>query len=256
MRSLAELLLEEKIEVDSKFKKQLEKAVKHLSTKNKVLLLATSNRGELSSKDKQDVPKSTRIAQVMQRSIGEHKCTLVDVSKLKIYSCEGNVSSKDGNNCGVRAAKLNDKEKNPSGNLRCWASYNNEDDELWRIATPLLECNAVVFLGSIRWGQANAIYQKLIERLDWIENRHTTLGERNVVEGIESGFIFIGQNWNGADVVKIQKQVHEFYGFTPVNDLYFNWQYTQDVNDESKDSYKDAVHSLDNVIDLRKLDIY
>lgn len=247
MRSLAELLLEEEIVVDSKFKKQLEKAVKYLSTKDRVLLLATSNRDILSSKDGQDVPKSTRIAQVMQRSIGEHKCTLIDVSKLKIYSCEGNVSSKDGNNCGVRAAKLQDDEKNPTGNLRCWASVNNADDELWKIATPLFGCNAVVFLGSIRWGQANAIYQKLIERLDWIENRHTTLGERNVVEGIESGFIFIGQNWNGAEVVKIQKQVHEFYGFKPANQLYFNWQYTQDVNDESKESYKKAVHALDNI---------
>ena len=253
MIKLIELLREEKVEVDSKFYKQLQKAVKHLSTKKKVLLLTTSNRDELSSKDGQDTPKSTRIARVMQRSIGEQKCILIDVSKLKIYNCEGNVSSKDGNNCGVRAAKLDDAEKNPSGNLRCWASVNNADDELWKIATPLFESDAVVFLGSIRWGQANAIYQKLIERLNWIENRHTTLGEKNVVESIESGFIFIGQNWNGAEVVKIQKQVHEFYGFKPVNELYFNWQFTQDVNDESKKSYKEAVHALDNITQAKKL---
>lgn len=253
MRSIAELLLEEKVVVDSKFKKQLERATKYLSTKNKVVLLATSNRGKQSSKDGQDVPKSTRIAQVIQRSLGAHKCTLVDVSKLKIYECEGNVSSKDGNNCGVRAANLQDKEKNPSGNLRCWASYNNPDDELWKVATPLLEADVVIFLGSIRWGQANGIYQKLIERLDWIENRWTTLGERNIIKDIESGFIFIGQNWNGAEVVKTQKQVHTFYGFKPVDQLYFNWQYTDDVNEESKDSYKDAVHALDNIIDIRTL---
>jgi len=253
MIKLMDLLREEKVDIDSRFKRQLQKAIKHLSTKKKVLLLTTSNRGDLSSKDGQDTPKSTRIARVMQRSIGEHKCTLIDVSKLKIYSCEGNVSSKDGNNCGVRAAKLNNAEKNPSGNLRCWASVNNADDELWKIATPLFESDAVVFLGSIRWGQANAIYQKLIERLDWIENRHTTLGEKNVVEGIESGFIFIGQNWNGSEVVKIQKQVHEFYGFKPVNELYFNWQFTQDVNDESKKSYKEAVHALDNITQEKTL---
>jgi len=253
MIKLIDLLKEEKVDIDSRFKRQLQKAIKHLSTKKKVLLLTTSNRGDLSSKDGQDVPKSTRIARVMQRSIGEHKCTLIDVSKLKIYSCEGNVSSKDGNNCGVRAAKLNDTEKNPSGNLRCWASFNNADDELWKIATPLFESEAIVFLGSIRWGQANAIYQKLIERLDWIENRHTTLGEKNIVEGIESGFIFIGQNWNGSEVVKIQKQVHEFYGFKPVNELYFNWQFTQDANDESKKSYKEAVHALDNITQEKTL---
>jgi|TARA_R110000868_G_scaffold45075_1_gene149961 multimeric flavodoxin WrbA len=253
MRSLSILLEEANIVPDTKFKKQLEKAVKYLNTKGKVLLITTSNRVKESSKDGQDRPKSTRIAEVIQRSLGAHRCTLVDVSKLKIYNCEGNVSSKDGNNCGVRAAKLQDKEKNPSGNLRCWASYNNEDDELWKVVTPLLESHVVVFLGSIRWGQANAYYQKLIERLDWIENRHTTLGEKNVVEGIESGFIFIGQNWNGANVVKIQKQVHEFYGFKPADELYFNWQYTDDENDESKDSYKDAAKALDNIIDIRTL---
>ena len=253
MGKLADLLLEADVVPDTKFKKQLEKAVKYLSKKGKVLILTTSNRGDLSSKDKQDTPKSTRIAQVMQRSIGAHKCTLIDVSKLKIYNCEGNVSSKDGNNCGVRAAALKDKEKNPSGDLRCWASFNNADDELWKIATPLFECNVVVFMGSIRWGQANAIYQKLIERLDWIENRHTTLKERNVVKGIESGFIFIGHNWRVQDVVKIQKQVHEFYGFTPANDLYFGHQFTEDMYDESQDGYREDVHSLDNIIDIRDL---
>ena len=253
MRRLADLLLEADIVPDTKFKKQLEKAVRYLNTKGKVLLITTSNRAKESSKDGQDKPKSTRIAEVIQRSLGAHRCTLVDISKLKIYSCEGNVSSKDGNNCGVRAAKLQDEKKNPSGNLRCWASYNNEDDELWKVVTPLLESHVVVFMGSIRWGQANAYYQKLIERLDWIENRHTTLGERNIIEGIESGFIFIGQNWNGANVVKLQKQVHEFYGFKPVDELYFNWQFTNDENDESKDSYKEAVHALDNIIDIRTL---
>lgn len=253
MRSLSILLEEAKIVPDTKFKKQLEKAVKYLNTKGKVLLITTSNRVKESSKDGQDRPKSTRIAEVIQRSLGAHRCTLVDISKLKIYNCEGNVSSKDGNNCGVRASKLEDKEKNPSGNLRCWASYNNPDDELWKVVTPLLESHVVVFLGSIRWGQANAYYQKLIERLDWIENRWTTLGERNIVKDIESGFIFIGQNWNGANVVKTQKQVHEFYGFKPVDELYFNWQFTDDIEDESKDSYKEAVHALDNIIDIRTL---
>lgn len=253
MRRLADLLLEADIVPDTKFKKQLEKAVRYLNIKGKVLLITTSNRVKESSKDGQDRPKSTRIAEVIQRSLGAHRCTLVDVSKLKIYNCEGNVSSKDGNNCGVRAAKLQDKEKNPSGDLRCWASYNNEDDELWKVVTPLLESHVVVFLGSIRWGQANAYYQKLIERLDWIENRWTTLGERNIVKDIESGFIFIGQNWNGANVVKTQKQVHEFYGFKPVDELYFNWQYTDDIEDESKESYKKAVNALDNIIDIRTL---
>lgn len=253
MRSLSILLEEAKIVPDTAFKRRLQIAVEYLNTKGKVLLVTTSNRVKESSKDGQDRPKSTRIAEVIQRSLGAHKCTLVDVSKLKIYNCEGNVSSKDGNTCGVRGSKLQDKEKNPSGHLRCWASYNNEDDELWKVVTPLLKSHVVVFLGSVRWGQANAYYQKLIERLDWLENRHTTLGESNIIKDIESGFIFIGQNWNVKNVVNTQKQVHEFYGFKPVDELYFGWQFTKDVNDESQDSYKEAVNALDNIIDIRTL---
>ncbi len=253
MRSLSLLLEEEKLVVDTKFKKQLTKAVEYLNEKKKVLLITTSNRWIKHELQQGDIPKSTRIAQVIQRSLGAHRCTLVDASKLKIYECEGNVSSKDGNSCGVRASKLQDKEKNPTGHLRCWASFNNQDDELWKIVTPLLEADTVIFLGSIRWGQANAIYQRLIERLDWLENRWTTLGESNIIKDIESGFIFLGQNWNGTDVVKLQKQVHTFYGFKPIDELYFNWQFTQDAEDESKESYKEAAHALDNIIDIRTL---
>ena len=253
MRSLSILLEEAKIVPDTAFKGRLQKAVEYLDTKGKVLLVTTSNRSKHSSKDGQDRPKSTRIAEVIQRSLGAHKCTLVDIPKLKIYNCEGNVSSKDGNTCGVRGSKIQDEKKNPSGHLRCWASYNNEDDELWKVVTPLLESHVVVFLGSVRWGQANAYYQKLIERLDWLENRHTTLGESNIIKDIESGFIFIGQNWNMEEVVKTQKQVHEFYGFKIVPELYFGWQFTTDVDDESKQSYKEAVNALDNIIDIRTL---
>lgn len=253
MRSISELLIEEKIVVDSRFQKQLEKAAKYLDGKKKVLLLTTSNRSKFSSKDGMDVPKSTRLAQVLQRSLGEHKCTLVDVSKLKIYGCEGNVSSKDGNTCGVRGSKLQDEKKNPSGYHRCWASINNEDDELWKVSLPLFESDAVVFFGSVRWGQTNAIYQKLIERLDWIENRWATLGESNVVKDIESGLVFIGHNWRVSDVIKVQKEVHKWYGFKPIDQLYFGYQFTTDASDESKQSYKDDIHSLDNIFDIRTL---
>jgi hypothetical protein len=76
--------------------------------------------------------------------------------------------------------------------------------------------------------------------LTWIENRFATYGESNLVENIETGFICVGQNWNGEVVSETQKKVHEFYGFKPNNDLYWNWQYTTDVNDESQESYKKA----------------
>jgi len=216
--------------------KELQATVNYLNGKKRVLLLTTSNRYQIPEEEK-DIPKSTQLAQVIKKALGE-KVVLIDVPELKIYPCEGNVSRRDGNSCGLKDALLKSKTKNPSGNHRCWASINNPDDELWKISKELFESDAVVFFASIRWGQANGYYQKLIERLNWIENRHTTLEENNVVKNIEAGFICIGQNWNGPEVVKTQKQVHEFYGFKTPDTLYWNWQYTEDELDETQESYK------------------
>ena len=209
--------------------------IEHLKTKNKVLFLTTSNRWE-GDKEK---PKSTLLAEFIQSQVGD-KVELIDVSKLNIYCCEGNVSRKDGNNCGVKDAELKDKEKNPTGNHRCWASINNKDDELWKVSKPLFEADCIMFFISVRWGQTNSIYQKLIERLDWLENRHSTLGEDNIIQDKEVGIIAIGQNWNGENVISTQKQVLDFYGFKVVDKLCFNWQYTKNATDESEKSYKEA----------------
>jgi multimeric flavodoxin WrbA len=216
---------------------QLEKLIQALSGKKKVLLLTTSNRWEGSK----EIPKSTLLAMEVMEILKETtEVSLLEIPKLKIFPCEGNVSGVEGNNCGVKGALLKDEEKDPSGYHRCWASLNNKEDELWKVSKELFESDAVIFFISVRWGQANAFYQKLIERLNWIENMHTTLGEENIVANIDAGCVILGQNWNGEQVLETQKQVYEFYGFNVPDDLSFYWQYTQDSNDESQASYKDA----------------
>jgi multimeric flavodoxin WrbA len=222
----------------SDLKKNIEKTIKFLEKKNKVLFLTTSNR---SGRNADDIPKSTQLAYHIQELVGMKKIEIIEVPKLNIKICEGNVSSADGNGCGKKEALLKDKDKNPSGYHRCWCSFYNENDELWKITKPLFESDCVVFFGCVRWGQANSVYQKLIERLCWIENRHTTLKESNIVKDISAGIILTGQNWNGVNVIETQKQVLKFYGFDVPNDISWNWQYTNNANDESKESYKKAI---------------
>ena len=234
---ISEIMLAEQM-VQSDAWKAIQKTLDILNKKNKVLLLACSNRYNW-DKNNIDVPKSTIIAMYLKEQLGD-KAVLIDIPELNIVPCEGNVSRKDGNTCGVLKSMLKDKSKNPSGNHRCWASFNNPNDELWKVSKELFESDLVIFFSSVRWGQTNMYYQNLIERLTWIENRHTNLGESNLVKNIETGFICVGQNWNGEVVSETQKKVHEFYGFKPNNDLYWNWQYTKDVNDESQESYKKA----------------
>lgn len=234
---IREMMLAEEM-VQSDAWKMIKKSIDILKKKDKVLLLSCSNRYNW-NEDNIDIPKSKMIAMYIQDELGD-KAVLIDVPELNIVPCEGNVSRKDGNSCGLLKALLKDKDKNPSGNHRCWASYNNPKDELWKISKELFESDAVIFFSSIRWGQTNMYYQNLIERLTWIENRHSTLGESNLIKDIESGFICTGQNWNGENVTGTQLKVHEFYGFKPNDDLYWNWQYTKDVNDETKKSYKES----------------
>lgn len=239
---LKEIALDETFEV-SEAKKLLHKTLEYLEKKDKILFITTSNRwvGD------KEMPKSTKLAHWLKEELGE-KVTILDATKLKIIECEGNVSRKDGNNCGVKDSVLKDKKKNPSGYHRCWASLNDKEDELWRISRELFDSDAVIFFVSIRWGQTNAYYQKLIERLNWIENRHTTLGENNIIENIDAGIIAIGQNWNGENVIKTQKKVYEYYGFKVPKELSWNWQYTSDPTDETQKSYKNAPKAFEKII--------
>ena len=210
----------------------LSRTITHLKGK-RVLLLTTSTRWE----GQEEVAKSTTLAMKIQEELGD-SAKLIDVTKLNIYQCEGNVSTEKGNHCGTKDSVLKDANKNPSGCHRCWASINNPDDELWVISKELLECDAVIFFASTRWGSANAVYQKLIERLNWLENRRTTLNEDNIISHIEAGIILTGHNWNGSSALELQKQVLNFYGFVVPEELSFNWQWSSDATDESAEGYE------------------
>lgn len=228
-----------------KYRELLASTINHLDTKKNILFLTTSTRwsDELFG----EKPKSTQLAYKIAKLMKTSKPKIIEVPNLKIYPCEGNVSTKHGNNCGPIDALLDDKKKNPSGFHRCWASLNNGDDELWKISKEIFVSDCIVFFGSIRWGQLNSIYQKLIERLTWIENRQSTLGEENIVKNIDVGIITIGQNWNGQNAVNTQKEVLKFFGFNVVDALSWSWQFTDDAHDESQDGYKKSQDDFEEI---------
>lgn len=217
--------------------KVLKNTIKELGKYKKVLLLTCSNRGEEVSKTQ--LPKSSILARVIHNNLDNS--TIIDVTKLKIYPCEGNVSRMEGNVCGIKEALLDDPEKNPSGYHRCWASVHNPDDELWKISKELFESDCVVFFASVRWGAANMFYQKLIERLNWINNRFIPYDETNIIKNISSGFIIIGQHKYGDDITELQYNNHEYYGFNVNKELYWNWN-AEDIefDDETLQGYLDS----------------
>jgi hypothetical protein len=232
--------------LEAKDRNLLDKTIEYLQKKKKILLISTSNRPE--SMKEEEVPKSMMLARYVQSQLSD-KTLLMDAAHMTIHDCTGHVSFRH-NDCGVKAALLKDKDKNPSGCLRCWTSFHMKDDELWKIVKELLESDAVIFFGSVRWGQVNAVYQRLIERLTWLESRHTTLGEDNVIKDIDAGIILTGQNWYGADVIHTQKQVLKFFGFKVPEQLSWNWQYTKDKYDESLKTYKASFKGFEKDFDL------
>ena len=62
---------------------------------------------------------------------------------------------------------------------------------------------------------------------------------------INTGFIATGQNWNGKDVTQTQKEILQFFGFKTPNELFWNWQFTDNALDETKRSYNKAITTFD-----------
>ena len=226
-----------------------ERLIKYLESRDDILLLTTSNRYK---KHPWDVPKTTQLAlRIAERLKRRRKqVSVLDVADLKIHECEGNISAARGNNCGVAEAKLRDKKKNPTGHHRCWASINNKDDELYKISRDLFKSRVVIFFVSVRWGQTNGVYQRLFERLSWIENRISSLGEKPIpqLEKLEAGIVLFGQNWNDEQVLKVQKKNFEWFGWKTPEPLSFNWQYTKDAEEESPESYIDAAKEFEGLL--------
>jgi hypothetical protein len=112
---IKQLIISEEM-VQSDAWKYIKSTLDVLKTKKKVLLLSCSNRFNW-DENNIDIPKSKLLATYIHEELGD-KSVLIDVTTLKILPCEGNISRKEGNSCGVLKAKLKDKEKNPSGEHR------------------------------------------------------------------------------------------------------------------------------------------
>jgi len=88
--------------------KKCEAFLRYLRHKNDILFLTTSTR-YIEHKD--DIPKSTQLARDIKKHFPNKRITIIDVPLLNIHPCEGNISSKKGNRCGMQEAVLIDKKK-------------------------------------------------------------------------------------------------------------------------------------------------
>jgi hypothetical protein len=85
-----------------------------------------------------------------------------------------------------------------------------------------------------------------------IENRVTSLGEARIpqLKNLEAGIVLFGHNWNDEQVLKTQKQNFKWFGWKTPAALSFNWQYTRKADEESPESYLDAIEEFGALLQI------
>ena len=131
-----------------------------------------------------------------------------------------------------------------SGPYRCWAHFDSVEnpkkyggvDQMPAIYDGIKWANTVVFTSSTRWGSHSALAQKVIERMDTLENRHASYGEPNFFAGKTLGVVMGGLHWKTGRAATQLGEVFAEMGFT-VNLPHgvLAWQRSRNPNFEHPD---------------------
>lgn len=133
-----------------------------------------------------------------------------------------------------------------SGPYRCWANYLSMQDpakyggrdQMSVIYDGLMWADTVLFATSVRWGSHSALAQKIIERMDTLENRAVSYGEPYPLHGKRLGVIVAGLHWKTEATAAHLLDVLRLFGFRvpPGMDGALWWQRSKDPNFEHVDA--------------------
>ena len=130
-----------------------------------------------------------------------------------------------------------------SGPYRCWAHWDSVQnpkkyggvDQMPVIYDGIRWANVVIFTSSTRWGSHSALCQKVIERMDTLENRAAAWGETNPLHGKRAGVLMGGLHWKtGPAAVHLGEVLHEM-GFDVPSHGVLAWQRSRDPDFEHPD---------------------
>ncbi len=130
-----------------------------------------------------------------------------------------------------------------AGKYRCWAhklSHDNPDDyrgkDEMNIIYDALEWADIVLWGtSVRWGSHSALMQKIIERMNTLENRQVAYGEKNPLDGKRCGVVVTGQHYETQQVSDHLITQFGWFGLDVDPSYTFTWQKSQDIHLEQED---------------------
>ena len=126
-----------------------------------------------------------------------------------------------------------------SGKYRCWAHYlsqqNPEEyggkDEMGVVYDGLAWADVVILVTSNRWGSHTAVAQRMIERMNTIENRSSVYGEPYPLLGKKLGIIVTGLHWETPRIGHNLLTALRWFGFATQEDEtnVLCWQRTRDA---------------------------
>ena len=146
-----------------------------------------------------------------------------------------------------------------AGEYRCWAHYSSMKepekyggrDQMSVVYDNLAWCDTFIFSTSNRWGSHSALGQKVIERMNTLENRATTYGEPYPLRGKKLGVVVTGQHWQTGRVGNHLLEVFRWFGFAtqPDDATLLAWQRTRDPYVEQVGNNKPVVEKWENTPD-------
>lgn len=160
----------------------------------------------------------------------------IDASKLHIVqnlSCYANGKA----NCADPKA----------GPYRCWANALSQKepakyrgkDQMPVIYDGLAWADIVIFSTSTRWGSHSSLCQRIIERMNTLENRAVAYGEPYPLLGKRLGVVATGTDWRTGEAAHHLIDTLRWWGFATASDPYacaLAWQRSADPYYEQPDS--------------------
>lgn len=127
-----------------------------------------------------------------------------------------------------------------AGKYRCWAHFSSLEnpeeyggiDEMPVIYDAIFESDIVIFSTSNRWMNHSALMQKIIERMNTLENRVSVYKEKSPLQGKKCGVVVTGQHYQSQEVASKLLEIFSLMGFNINLNSMFTWQKTNNMNKE------------------------
>ncbi len=131
-----------------------------------------------------------------------------------------------------------------AGKYRCWAhknSHENPDqfggkDEMGEIYDAINNSDIIIFATSTRWMSHSALMQTIIERMNTLENRNSSYGEKNPLDDKICGVIVTGLHYQVQRVGEHLQEVLRTMGMRCPKNGILAWQRTMDMSFEHPDN--------------------